>query len=590
MSHLAVERFCAMLRRDTSHLRTRQTTRGLATQSSRAVLPLIAFLLATLVYNVWGIGIVSFDDAMWHLRGNMPGWAPVWEWATSQGRMWALLTGPLMLHAAKWKGSFYGDLLQFLPFVVSFLLFHGILAIYFGRRIAILAAALFCSLFALRFDGSLLVSYALLAWPAASACCLAILAGRQYVGAGKPTWCVAAAVLFLLSLFTNEALAITFVGLFALAWLGNAMIRGTDGNVPLVQRLGRHDWILAGACVAVAAAYAVSGALFAVAFPSTYDGHALAAFDWRRFTDTLQSFALSGSTLYGILDPYSVKYTDHVLQSSIDITYRLADAIRGLGSAPLAILSGLAAAVVVWSTCTEAAAHANDADDRKLHPGLLLVPGLLLLLMPIIPVALTEKYQSWHLDQGVKAYVSTVACHFGTAMILAGAMVAIADLAGRTRGLGQPLILALSFAVGIAGMVSANLNSQMAQDIRSEGARWAVLDRALLLLDKSGLNVQTLLAPQFRNGSWFAVIPQTYWGQLVRAKHGKNVKVIYNGADAADLSGGLAMLSYYPSKDGLSFDLLLAHVGRTADHSLVIDRAVVEPGQRSTSRSCRAAS
>lgn len=548
----------------------------------RTVVPLLGLLLAALVYNVWGIGIVHNDDAMWHLYGVRSEWSVIWDWAQGQGRVWPLLVGPLMLHAARWQGTLWGDLLQFAPFVVFFVLWHVVIALYFGRRAAIISGVLFCSLFALRFEGSMLISYALVAWPAAIACALAIIAGRRFVETGRRRWCVAAAIFLLLSLFTNEALTVTFLALFALSWFGNVLCRANADRAPLLKSLRRQDWSLATAGACVATAYAALALLFALKFPSSYPGHVLAPFDAGRIFDTLATFSLNGSTLYGMFHPYSVDYVDRVLQSRTTVDYPILDGLRNLGSAPLAVLCGLAAAFIVWRCRTQ-----PDVDDaverRKLPVGLLLIPGLALLILPIAPVALTDRYQNWHLELGVNAYLSTIVCHFGTAMIVACILIALTDLARRFEPLHAAAILVVAIGVGLAAMLSANLDTRIARDMRPEGARWAVFDRAVRLLAKSGFESRAFIVPQFRNGSWFTNLPATYWQDLAQSKYGKNLGVIFIEPTIPDLAAGATELSYFPSEDGRTFDVLLARIAETAEKTFIVDRVVIEPGRRSAS-------
>ena len=178
---------------------------------------ILAVLLAMFCLRIWDLGIVHSDDAAWALRAWQARWGIIWEWATRQGRVWALVSGPLLFVALKIKGSFIGNLAIAGTFAIFFVLFHWVVAVHFGRRTAILAACLNLGLYAMRWDGSLITAYPVFMWVLGSLYLVALLALERYFATGKRIVLVTSLALFLCSLFLHEGVTVLFALLYPLA-------------------------------------------------------------------------------------------------------------------------------------------------------------------------------------------------------------------------------------------------------------------------------------------------------------------------------------------------------------------------------------
>jgi hypothetical protein len=478
----------------------------------------LVLLLGAMVATVWRIGVVCHDDADWILYARQSLTAEGWRWATTQGRLYAAVLGPLMLHAIYWDGTLYGEVLKYAPFL-GFILFYLLaLRFYVGTRTALLAGALFAGLHALRFENSALTGYSMLAWPSAMAAAAAILAGQRYQQRGGKAWLAAAAVLAFLSLFTNEGLTIAFSGLFCLAWVAMR---------PRNRRLG-------AAYAGAMALYAVLGIGFRLAYPSTYVGTELAPFDLGRILGVVWHFSTGGTALHSLFRPYQMGYVasgaHHVVR------YQLGDSF--VVPSLYFLLLGAALGWLVWNLLAE-----KPAPTRR-PPWSAMLPGLALMLGTQVPVALTARYQSFHHEAGIDAYFSTIFAHLGVATLLAGLLATLCS----GRKFAAPIIAAM---VALLGFASMQTNERIAEDMRPEGLRWQVFRSAVPLAEKAGFKEAPLVLPQFADGSWNTVLPPAYWTEYAGYLYGRAVPVRYGGDGV--------VITYEMSADHRDFELRLSH-------------------------------
>ena len=212
-----------------------------------------------------------------------------------QGQLWAYSSGFLTLHALAWQGTVYGEILRHGSFVVFFIVFHVFIAVYFGRRIAVLSACLFFALFALRWEGSALTAYPLIAWVPVTLFFGSILLARGYYRHGQWSLLAAAGFFLFWSLFTYEGLTVLFCIVFPLMLAAN-VINDTNKNTLFFEFTGRTRTrnlsIMFGLAVAVCFVLSVTS-LYQM-HPSQYEGHAIASFRPLQIAQVAFSFATSG--------------------------------------------------------------------------------------------------------------------------------------------------------------------------------------------------------------------------------------------------------------------------------------------------------
>jgi hypothetical protein len=533
---------------------------------------LLMVLLSCLCHRVWGMGPMHTDDAMWALMAYQPFEDPVGAWANSQGRLWAFVIGPMMRYALKQQGTAIGELLKLGSFAMFFFAFFGVVAAYWGRRLAGLAGCLFIALFALRWEGSAFTAYPLLVWASAIACAVAILAGRYYYISGRRPALFTAGLLLLLALFNNEGIALLFCVLFLCSVLANAA-----GGEPLRDfKLGklaagrsRHLLLLS---IGIPLVYAAMAGLWLATHPTKYDGHSFAPFDLANIATALMNFSLSGSILYDLFVPYRVVYSDNLTLTGSAVLYDFYSYPEHLLSHPIAPLVGLLTAWALFVTVRRTHAVGGSGWGGV---GLILV-GVAIAIIPILPVAMTSKYQGWNLNYNINSYTMTVLAHFGSSLVLAGLLTPLLYF---RNSFGAVIALVIAAAIGGLGAVGYRMNDAIAADMRPEAVRWRVVTLALQTLDATGQTPSILFAPKLKSGTWFTVVPPDYWSNYVNAKFGRQISVFTEPSEIHNNAADMSVLDYGIQDDERKVLFTIAHVtgslpGRRIDNIAVgVERA-----------------
>jgi hypothetical protein len=526
---------------------------GLASDQPR--LPeiiVMAFLLGLFCLRIWGFGITHTDDAYWFMR-NFEGVDLAGDWARSQGRIWALPIGTLIAHALAWQDTFYGEFLRIGSFILFFFAFHRMVRAYCGYRLALLCATLFMALNILRWDGSILTTYPLLTWVSGVILVAAVLMGREYVRAGKPGMAVGAGVALFLSLFNNEGVTLLFSFLFFLSVLGNAVQLDDASRGLVAQRIPRRSWKLFLILVAASALYLALYVGWRSLHPSTYEGHAIAAFNPTRIAHALFHFSTSGSVLHDFFTPYAVVYVDVSAGVGKESLYRIPHYGRDLLHAPLAVLVGVLLAWLSFRTVADAPVSAPTQPtvvSDKRWPWMAMIAGLSIAILPVLPVTLTERYQDWVMGHGVKAYSHTILANFGWSLFLAGLAFAIFHLLRGQSVMRRVLLAVFALSCGLLGTLTFRANDQIADEMRPEAGRWRVLDSAIAM-NQSTFKAPLLWIPRLADGSWFGGVPDPYWSEYTKVRYKLPTRVTAAPPDIKDALAGFVMLDYAFDNGGI---------------------------------------
>lgn len=531
-------------------------------RSNLPIVALLTFLLVLLCQRVWGLGVMHTDDAMWALRAHLPQIDTVADWTRDQGRLWALVSGTMMLHVLKWQGSTYGELLRLGGFALFFLAFHLMAAAYCGRRIALLGATLFLALFALKWDGSLLTTYPLLTWVAGIAFTGAVLAGRRHARTGGHGMLVLAGALLFFALFNNEGVTLAFIMLYPVTIWANAVQVDSAAHGLAVGRFPRRSWRLFLVFCASAAAYSVLYFWWRQLHPSIYPGHTVAPFDPVRIARTLYHFSTSGSVLHEMLAPLRVTYVDAIGGQARQFTYGLVQYADGLLRAGAAPLAGVVVAVLLWMLLEPRDETAPAARSVAPAPRMALALGLLVALVPILPVALMATYQEWEAERNVRAYSHTIFAHFGWSLALAGVLCAVAARL-RGRAYYRALLLALCLGGGMLAALANRANDAIADDMRPEAGRWALLERTIAV-NRAVFQADTFWTPALASGSWYTVVFRNYWTEFAKARHGATITVSHEIPDINDQLRGFVMHDYSYDRQARSLVSLYTRYRRQA--------------------------
>ena len=545
---------------------------------------LIGALLVLFCDRFWRLGVMHTDEAIWALQAYDPNADLIGSWARSQGRLWAFPIGTLMRHAAEWNETLYGHLLKVGSFAIFFLTFHAFVWVYCGRRLALLCATIFLALNVLRWEESILTSVPLLTWGSATLALLAILAARSYVERGKPFLLPLSGVLLFVSLFCNEGVALFIALLFpwCLVWTA-AQATPNNSLRSQILRPGPTRRLF-GAYLIALTSYVIIASTWKLMHPSTYAGVTLAPFNPYRIASAAVSFATSGSILHDLISPYHVTYADYFTQTGVTIDYSPFNFFSGVSSSPTALLAGGISLALMLSLLLEP--DAKPARRFASPEIFAIVTGLALAFIPILPVAMTVQYQDWFFNLGVMAISHSILSYFGISLALAGPVSALFRAAPTASRAGAVLTVIVALAVGALAITANRMSDAIAADMRPEAARWRVFALALDTMRVANLQASNVLAPRFRNGSWFSVVPTSYWSDLAKARYRMNVNFVEPAARFADLQGGLVYLDYLFLNEPRSVIVILAKLLQTERHgapAVLADQILIrveQPTQR----------
>jgi hypothetical protein len=319
--------------------------------------------------------------------------------------------------------------------------------------------------------------------------------------------------------------------------------------------------------------------------PPTYAGVTFAPFDAYRIARVTLSFATSGSILHDLIAPYHLVYADNFSHTSVSVDYSPFNFLVGVASSPAALLAGGVTLALMLSLLSE-----PDVTRRPrrwfLHPDVFaLVTGVALAVCPVLPVAMMQQWQDFFFKLGVGSYANSVLSYFGVSLALAGLVAAVFRLVPSVSRAALTLAVLLSLVVSVLAIIANRTSDAVVADMRPEAARWRVLALALDSMRVANLQARNVLAPRFRNGSWFSVMPASSWSDLAKVRYGMDVTFVEPTANLADLKGGLVYLDYLYLNESQSVIVVLADLqtDRPSAGEIVANRILVraeKPTQR----------
>lgn len=507
---------------------------------------LIALLVILFCLRVWNLGIVHHDDAVWALRAWQGNFDVIWQWATSQGRVWALVSGPLLFYALKIKGSFGGDILLCVVFIIFFFSFYYLSSLYFGARVAKLAATFNVAFYAMRWEGSLITTYPAFTWILSTSFLAGVWFSRQYLINGKTANLFLAITLFFLSLFLHEGMTLLFLVLFPLAILANhRILLQRHISVPEILKTATTRKLVAGYIFA-SLLYVALYVLWRVLYPANYDGLSLTGFTPFGFIQVWINFTFSGSLIYDLFTPYTVGFSDALQNDSIAIEYPLTTYLSKLSLTPVILLYS----VLVFFVCYRLlvlSAHKANGQNKAVNLLWTAGIGLVVALTPIFPVALTQKYQGWYLEHGIRSYNHTAFAHFGVSLFLASAVILAFTALYKKNTAATGLAFLLILLITVLSAAGFNMNNSIANDMRAETSRWKILNYIVRIVKSENWPEPVIFSPRFRDGSWFTVLDEGYWTQFALARYGVPLKFRTDVLSTDDLRSGAVLVDFYSS-------------------------------------------
>ena len=119
--------------------------------------------------------------------------------------------------------------------------------------------------------------------------------------------------------------------------------------------------------------------------------------------------------------------------------------------------------------------------------------------------------------------------------------------------------------------------------MRPEGFRWRALNQAVPMATSMSPDIQYLLAPQLKSGSWFTVMPRDYWTSYVHSRLQQKLTVV-DDKISSKFGDHSALVDYKMSPDGRSADVVVSRLGMS-DGKAVVTQVGVTLARRNSAAS-----
>lgn len=519
---------------------------------NRFILPgfAIALLLLVFCFRIWDVAPTHTDDAIWRLGGHQGNWLVVMDWAKSQGRVFAFVSGTLIYVGTTLQGSPLGPLLHVGAFALFFLGFHGLLSVYSNTKLAMLTAIVNLALFAIRWEGSIVTTYPLFSWVLGTVFVASVYCGWQFSKHRRIGLLCTSLLLLYISLNIHEGMSLLFSFLAVIAVFANydpsCGKRSYIGNIVANPMFLRQMSGTVGVVVLYFGGYIA----WRFANPSQYDGNKFGSFNPMQVAPVLFSLSASGTVLTDCLIPYRVNFADAIGHDGYGIAYQPLKYLSVQGNNILALLCGVFATT---GTLTLSGRWSPISVNlhKPCHPltGWLpvILTGILIAVIPVLPVAFVGKYQEQFYKLDVRSYAFTPICHFGWSIILAFLM-SLTDWFQR-NSIQRTLSILMSVCLGVICYCSTLRNEAAVADIRRETCRWKVVDQLVSILPRLERAVTAVHVPRLPSGSWFTVVTTDYWSNYVQKRFHQTLSFDSTSIARSSIGPGLAYADYYTAND-----------------------------------------
>jgi hypothetical protein len=374
--------------------------------------------------------------------------------------------------------------------------------------------------------------------------------------------------LLFFSLFNNEGITALFTCLFfAHTLLLNKTLDFSELRFEKLKIRQRSSQLLFMFFV-VAGSYAALYLGWLILHPSIYDGHTLSKFNPGRFFTTLFHFSTSSSALHDMVAPYGVSFGDAITHSGYRVEYFLTHNLQRSLHERLSLLVCL---ITIWLIYTLINRYQSSITvlptvaDNKQHPSatpgfnlkFAFIAGLCIALIPIIPVALTSKYQSWMAESQIRAYSHTIFSHFGWSCVYAAVLLWIADYFKTQRILRKLFIGFIALFSGLIASQAFTVNNDMAADMRNETGRWQML-KQILDINETVFHAKQVWSPRLASGTWYGTVHKEYWSDYAKRRYGNATNVTAKAPDLAEQKSGYLAHDYMYDRWGKRFVAIMA--------------------------------
>lgn len=479
------------------------------------------FLITTLgaieLHRLIGIRFTTNDDALGLIWGYQWG---VWNLALDAmhryGRIQQFLYYPLWLLTLRLEDSGFYDLLHYGTLAAAHVAIAYAAILYLGNRFAAVFALVYVSTVALVWEYNLLTSYPLATFLSILVGTLALILLHFYRGGGSKWLAPLSLFLLGLSFFNYEFMPFIFTALYVTCLFEGVSLR----RLWLNNGTSAPEFRLALAALSLLIFYLIAYFLFRSMSSHTYDGTQFA--EHLRLLPVLETaigLSIRSSIYAWLWTPYTFSASEFLDGKTITYSAELPLGLMSnsiiIKHLPKAFMSGIAGLLLL---------RPGIQIRRSLLFGGSLI-GIFIMFFPNVLIALTDKYQAFYLEHGVRYYAYTSISHFGFALLVSASLIALLQALNGRRFPQTAVSCAGVLLLAVGGFYSSYSNAIVAKSMQANSDRWRAFD--LILRTPTALQVvrsKTVVAPKLWDRYWEISLRPTYWKEVANAKYGEHIE------------------------------------------------------------------
>jgi hypothetical protein len=486
------------------------------TAEFKLFLVLIIVLAIFVLFPILNTGFTTSDDIEIGLQSFYPEF--YFEYALNlaigQGRLPSFLLQYLYWLPYIFHSEAIYQCFRLLPILLNTLLFAVVVTRFLGlTHLGYLSAILYLTFLQNNWQHCLLTSYPLVFQ--FGLCCffLSLLSFQNYAITEKMKWAVICGILYLFALITSETFAPYFLIFLSIAmvFLKTLKIPSSFSRyISLVFPVALPLFIYLGCYL-----------LFRLVYPSGYSGTQFAEFSIFKFIRVIVQ--LSVGTIPGIfylVDSRTINATFDGFGYHQEGLFFLLNHLK----ADWIVKAFLSSTFCIWLLGRQA-----NILSRK-NAALSILIGLLFMIIPFIPLGLTEKYFIW-VSNGMISYVYSHAAFFGTIFIISIILFQCRNIGYSNKIIRIISELVIGLVIVTASLLTDYYNYYVVIDQQLSDLKWKTMDCFFetVEFDKIPQN-SIIVAPSLWKSRGIVSPSTTYWSRYILAKTGKMVTVIQNEA------------------------------------------------------------
>lgn len=520
----------------------------------------ITVLLVTIILIVFSsfsqIGILTYDDLtnkLFAINKENNLFKTAFSFAQGQGRFFFIYSGLLLFFPYLFDSVTYTRIIGFLPIILNITLFSLLIFQFFkSKKLSLIMAALFFAFMQNSWEHNLLTAYPFVFTTSFNFTLIGLLLYKKYFYSPKKFWKIISAFCFFLSLLTYETFLVYFIFYFFIA-LNEALktkFHLIDRAKMLLTNIGYHLFSIF--------VYFSVYTLFQLRYPAGgYAGNMLGKLEPVKYMQTAFQLGISSFPGYIYLNKL---YTNYFIEHSYSLFGDRRNILFILGNIQLIwLIKALLLSLLIWLISNFKEKIINNKSYF-----FLILTSILLVFIPQLIIALTDKYQFWVLGGSIIGFTTTYFSYFGSVFLLS-LIVYKAKEIFRPNILKSLILFFIIITVSILSIIIDYTNYHINLSQKQMTLMWNVIKPLLKTPEFNEIpNNSYIYSPNLN--TFFTY--KGYWDNYIKIKTGKNIEFIINKEEfnkkykdePEKLTSKLYYLGYYQEEKDPNVFLTLSKI------------------------------